>query len=134
LIHNRVKYGELKLAIATNQQGIAFELYSLDDVLRIHRIFLSTIGYSETLFPIYICPHAEGSCDCRKPRSGLLRQSIINSGFKKSEAIFFGDSLSDQLAAQDLNIPFVQIARSEDETFFADTVFFDFKEILEIID
>jgi imidazoleglycerol-phosphate dehydratase / histidinol-phosphatase len=55
-----------------------------------------------------ICPHLSSiNCDCRKPRTGLIRhfRSLFPNNHQKE--LYIGDQLSDQKCAQDLGIPFI---------------------------
>jgi D-glycero-D-manno-heptose 1,7-bisphosphate phosphatase len=43
----------------------------------------------------YYCPHAVGSCHCRKPAPGMLRRAAEEHLFSLTEAVMIGDSESD---------------------------------------
>ncbi len=90
------------IVVATNQSGVGRNLFTYSTLEAIHEKMTSQLrakgGY---LSGIFYCPHLpDDGCDCRKPRTGLLRQI---SEFLKSDlqgAPFVGDSLSDIQAAE----------------------------------
>ncbi len=50
---------------------------------------------------IYVCPHEADSCDCRKPKPGLLRQAVADfPDIEPEQSALIGDSLADLEAAQ----------------------------------
>ena len=57
-----------KVIVVTNQRGIALGLYSHDDLAQIHAQLRERLAARGAhLDGIYICPHDEGQCNCRKP-------------------------------------------------------------------
>ena len=49
---------------------------------------------------IYVCPHEEGVCDCRKPGVGLFRQAAHDHPWIRfADGHMVGDSISDAQAA-----------------------------------
>jgi D-glycero-D-manno-heptose 1,7-bisphosphate phosphatase len=48
----------------------------------------------------YYCPHAAGTCDCRKPAPGMLRRTASELGFDLADAVMIGDSDTDVLAGK----------------------------------
>lgn len=85
------------VAIATNQSGLGRGLIALDDLEAMHRRLCELVedagGHVDGIF---YCPHIpEDSCDCRKPKSGLI--DAIEREFNTSarDAWVIGDSLRD---------------------------------------
>ena len=104
----------IKIAIATNQRGIALNLYSMNDVQALHKSFLELCGFKSDKIPIYCCPHDLDECDCRKPKPGLLKLCLEESGVEVRDAVFIGDQETDRLAAKSIDIDFIKISRSKD--------------------
>jgi D-glycero-D-manno-heptose 1,7-bisphosphate phosphatase len=100
-----------RLAIATNQRGISQGLYSLEDTITLHALFLSEVGSTENDIPIFICPHQYDECNCRKPKPGLLISAMEYFEVERHDTIFVGDNESDRLAAINAKIDFKQIVR-----------------------
>ena len=104
---------KFKFAIATNQQGIAKGLYTEKEVKQLHGVFLDLVGWSIDDFPIFVCPHSELDklCDCRKPKPGLLIEALNYYELKSNQAIFIGDSATDQEASSSASIDFCHLRR-----------------------
>lgn len=96
----------LNVAVITNQQGIAKQLYSEEVVVEIHHQIEEESGYPRNSIALYVCPHLEGTCACRKPQPLLLEKAINNSGTKKENSWFLGDSPSDAEAANNAGVRF----------------------------
>ncbi|MGH8226007.1 MAG: D-glycero-beta-D-manno-heptose 1,7-bisphosphate 7-phosphatase [Gammaproteobacteria bacterium] len=93
-----------EIAIATNQSGIGRGLYSADDVRAIHEQLRREAGrHGARIAGFYVCPHAPlANCDCRKPRSGLLRAIARDFDLKPDRLTFIGDTGKDLAAARDI--------------------------------
>ncbi len=96
----------LNIAVISNQQGIAKQLYSEEIVMEIHRQIEEKSGYPRNSIALYVCPHLEGTCACRKPQPLLLEKAINDSGIKKEYSWFLGDSPSDAEAADNAGVRF----------------------------
>ena len=103
----------IRLAIATNQQGIGKNMYSLEDVYSLHQEFLGNLLLDDQDFPIYVCPHLsdDPSCDCRKPKPGLLLKAMEYFEIPPKRVLFIGDSFSDKVAAETAGIDFCYLDR-----------------------
>lgn len=90
-----------KVVIATNQSGLGRELFTIDDLTRIHRKLTALVEAANgQIHGIFYCPHLpEDNCNCRKPKTGLLEQIEQNLQFSLSSAHFVGDSVKDIQAA-----------------------------------
>lgn len=91
-----------KIAIATNQSGVARNYFSLETLNAMHKkmVDLATAAGAKIDYIAY-CPHGpDDHCDCRKPLPGLIRQ--IESGLNMSakSCYMVGDSLRDLQAGQ----------------------------------
>ena len=102
----RLKADGTRLVVVTNQRGVARGAMTLGEVDEIHRRMqevLETSGAS--VDAIYVCPHEEGTCDCRKPRLGLFRQALANDAtIDLARSAMIGDALSDLRAGTTLGI------------------------------
>lgn len=102
------------VAVATNQAGIAKGLYSEDDFATLMRWVADELATKAAhLDAVYYCPHhpSEGrdpyrlSCECRKPRPGMLDQAIADFGVQPQDCVMVGDKPSDAAAARAIGIP-----------------------------
>jgi D-glycero-D-manno-heptose 1,7-bisphosphate phosphatase len=83
--------------VVTNQSGISRGYYSLDDTLRVNARMRELLGEAAPVIEaIYICPHSpEDGCDCRKPKTGLLKTAARELGFTPAECFVVGDKACD---------------------------------------
>lgn len=92
------------LVIITNQSGLARGYFSETDLARMHAYLRAELEKMDVrLDGIYYCPHhPEGSipelaitCECRKPRPGLLLQAAAELDIDLARSWFVGDILDD---------------------------------------
>ena len=90
--------------VVTNQSGIARGLYTSKEVDTLHDFMqksLAQIGAHIDAF--YYCPHHpdfSGECSCRKPKPGMILRACKDFKINPAQAILFGDSERDIVAAQ----------------------------------
>ncbi|HKB16948.1 MAG TPA: HAD family hydrolase [Planctomycetota bacterium] len=114
----KLRRAGFRLAVVTNQSGIArglFDEATLENIHRRLRELLAAEGAA--LDGIYVCPHhpEEGrppyraDCDCRKPRPGLLLRAIREMDLDPARSYGVGDSPRDLEAAAAAGVPFVAL-------------------------
>lgn len=98
----RLSNAGYRIAIASNQSGLARGLFSLADLLAIHRrLHEAVAAEGGRIEMIAFCPHGpDDGCDCRKPAPGLLTAIATRLGVDLAGVPFVGDSLSDIRAAR----------------------------------
>jgi D-glycero-D-manno-heptose 1,7-bisphosphate phosphatase len=85
-----------RVVVVTNQRGIALGRMTAGAVDEINRALLEL-----PVAAVYVCPHEKGTCDCRKPGTGLFLQA--QRDFPEIEflrSVVIGDAPSD-IAAGD---------------------------------
>jgi D-glycero-D-manno-heptose 1,7-bisphosphate phosphatase len=89
------------VAIVTNQSGVGRGLYSEDTLAAIHGHMQAAIRRAGgAVAGIYYCPHRpDEGCECRKPKTGLLRRLESDLGRSLVGVPFIGDKRSDVAAA-----------------------------------
>lgn len=97
LLHNN----NYRVAVATNQSGLARGLFDEYVLARIHQTMCESVeekgGFIEGVF---YCPHGpDEGCMCRKPATGLLDQIEKEFQCVLRGTYFIGDSLKDLQAA-----------------------------------
>ena len=121
-----------KLAIVTNQSGIARGLVQIENLNKIHQKIIDTLEKNGVeIFKMYYCPHLpEENCDCRKPKIGMVKEIIglIN----KEKSFMIGDKESDVEFGKNLGIKTILIS-DENVLSNADFVVKNFFEAVEII-
>ena len=91
-----------RVAVATNQSGVARGLFDLYTLARIHQKMCSLAEESGGLIDgVFFCPHGpDEGCGCRKPQPGLLAQIASEFEVSLQGVPFVGDSLKDIQAAR----------------------------------
>lgn len=97
----RLSRSGYRIVVATNQSGVARGLFDLSMLASIHAKMLHAVtAAGGRIDAIFFCPHAaDSTCECRKPRPGMLREIAqrYNTHLKGVPAV--GDSLRDLQAA-----------------------------------
>ncbi len=90
------------VAVATNQSGLARGYYDAATLEAIHtRLRQLVAEQGGELGLIVHCPHGPSdSCDCRKPKPGMLQQIAAHYATELAGIWFVGDSSGDLEAAQ----------------------------------
>ena len=105
----RLQVAGYRLIVVTNQAGVARGLITEADVRKVNDRLVLLLGQAGVrLDGIYYCPHHPeyGSpayrrdCECRKPKPGMIRQSIQDFGLDASRSVVIGDHVSDAALAQ----------------------------------
>ena len=90
-----------KVVVATNQSGIGRGLFDMDTLNAIHgKMHNAAKALGGRIDAIYYCPHpADSTCNCRKPRPGMMERigACFNIDLAGVPAV--GDSLRDLEAA-----------------------------------
>jgi D-glycero-D-manno-heptose 1,7-bisphosphate phosphatase len=96
--------------VVTNQRGIALGRYSEADLQALHQTMRAALAAQGALLDdIFYCPHAEASCNCRKPLPGMVLQAQEKWNIDLSASLLIGDGERDRLLAQRCGIPFVLV-------------------------
>lgn len=104
--HNALIY------IVTNQGGIGLEKFDLSDYLIFNKALIDELlANSINIDCVIACPHHQKSamgvyreCECRKPKSDMLKCAITLSGIERKKVAVFGDSERDLQMAKDLGV------------------------------
>lgn len=89
-VKEALKYAKSKgytIIIITNQRTVPKNIY-----LQIHQHMLKVLPEIDDVF---VCPHENGECVCRKPLPGLFYQAELKYNIDKSKSLMVGDSQSD---------------------------------------
>lgn len=94
----RLRGAGLRLALVSNQSGVARGLIARADVDRVNDRVEQLLGSFDHRA---ICPHAEEEgCRCRKPRPGLVLEAAEALGVRPAECVVVGDIGADVGAAR----------------------------------
>ena len=98
----RLNHAGYRVVVATNQSGIGRGLFDMATLNAIHDKMhraLSQVG--GRIDAIFYCPHtADATCDCRKPKPGLLREEGRRFNADMQGLPVIGDGLRDLQAAE----------------------------------
>ncbi len=91
-----------KLYVVSNQAGVSKGLYAQEDLDEINENMSKELKIQGAVVEgIYYCTHLKSdNCDCRKPKTGLLKQAVLNLGANPEITFFIGDSFIDMGAAR----------------------------------
>lgn len=94
------------IVIISNQAGIAKGHYSEKELDSINKNMLEEIEKAGgKIKKLYYCIHQDSdNCDCRKPKTGLLRQAEKELGIKASDNYFIGDGKMDVEAGEKMKL------------------------------
>ena len=93
----RLDKAGFKIAVVTNQSGLAREYFQLSDLTAMHnKMCKLTEDGGGKISAVHYCPHGPNdNCECRKPRTGLLDQLEAAQEIDVSGCYMVGDSLKD---------------------------------------
>jgi D-glycero-D-manno-heptose 1,7-bisphosphate phosphatase len=97
----RLTQGGWRIAVATNQSGIARGLFDMATLNAIHAEMHRAVAQAGgRIDAIFFCPHAaDSNCECRKPKPGLLREIASRMDVNLAGVPMVGDALRDLEAA-----------------------------------
>jgi D-glycero-D-manno-heptose 1,7-bisphosphate phosphatase len=92
-----------RIAIATNQSGIARGLFDMSTLNAINdKMYRSLAQMGGRIDAMFYCPHAvDDNCNCRKPKTGMIEDIGRRFSVELSEVYGIGDSLRDLQAFSD---------------------------------
>ena len=93
----RLNQAGYRVAVATNQSGVARGLFSMLTLNAIHqKLHAAAQQIGADVDAIFFCPHAAAdNCDCRKPKAGMLRAIGKRFDVNLKGVPVVGDSLRD---------------------------------------
>jgi D-glycero-D-manno-heptose 1,7-bisphosphate phosphatase len=91
-----------RVVVATNQSGIGRGLFDMDTLNAIHDKMNRAVAQAGgRIDSIFFCPHAaDSTCECRKPRPGMLLEIAVRYNVELKGVPAVGDSLRDLQAAE----------------------------------
>jgi D-glycero-D-manno-heptose 1,7-bisphosphate phosphatase len=126
------KERNLLLFVATNQQCLGLGLITEEQLRKIHLKIqgeLQSRGLPQ-IRKFYVCGHVDGTCECRKPKPGLINQIKKDFNLLSNELVFFGDAPSDLSAANNADVQFIQVKREAIQ--FSDSFIEDFDDFKDL--
>lgn len=103
---SELKQAGYRLVIVTNQDGLGTAAHPQAAFETAHRFILEAFRSQGLEFDaVLICPHtAREGCECRKPRTGLVREYLRTTPVALERSAVIGDRESDLELARNLGI------------------------------
>ena len=103
-----------KIIIITNQSGISRGYYTESDYQKLTQWMLEQFQYKNVnILDVFHCPHGpDSTCDCRKPKPGMLIEAKITHNIDMEKSWMIGDKERDIRAANDAGIINTILVRS----------------------
>lgn len=93
-----VRAAGFRAIVVTNQPGIAKGTLTQADLDAVHGRLAELLAEGGAAWDaVYVCPHHPGvsTCDCRKPKPGLLLRAAQEHGIDRARSWMVGDGLVD---------------------------------------
>jgi imidazoleglycerol-phosphate dehydratase/histidinol-phosphatase len=109
LLH--LKQAGFRFVMVTNQDGLGTASLPSDKFESAHRFILELFRSQGIDFDaVFVCPHfARESCECRKPKIGLLRDYVAANPIDASHSFMIGDRDTDLQFAANLGVQGIRI-------------------------
>lgn len=93
----QLNQAEIPVIVVTNQSGIARNIFPESLMHEVHRKMVSDLAAGGAwIDAIYFCPHkSEDTCECRKPKPGLLERAAREHAVDLSASWVVGDRYGD---------------------------------------
>jgi D-glycero-D-manno-heptose 1,7-bisphosphate phosphatase len=97
IVLRKLKLQRRLIIITTNQSAIGQGLMTVDKFEQVNQALWGRLRKSKSFYDaLYYCPHIpDTSCECRKPKPGLIVQAAVDFNIDLSESYMVGDKLSD---------------------------------------
>jgi histidinol-phosphate phosphatase family protein len=95
-----------RVVLVTNQRGLATGELSVQQLEQVHDALQERLSLSGAqLDGIFVCPHDDGTCHCRKPAPGLFEQALAAAPWADpARCVMVGDMVSDVEPAASLGM------------------------------
>lgn len=112
-----------EIIVITNQSGIGRGYYTQEDFLNLTNWMIKEFNKNKIeILKVYFCPHSPTEdCECRKPKIGMITQSLNDFDIDLQNSWLIGDKASDIQTAINANIP-NRILIGEDSNSLFDTI------------
>jgi D-glycero-D-manno-heptose 1,7-bisphosphate phosphatase len=109
-----LRKNNLRVVVVTNQSAVGRGLMSIRTLRGIHEKMLRAIEKrGGRIEAIYFCPHRpDESCECRKPKPGLVLRAKKDLKIDLSRSYLVGDSRKDVELARSVRVKCVQIRQN----------------------
>ena len=96
--------------VVTNQRGVARGLTTEAALASIHSRMLEELAAKGArIDDIFYCPHQENSCECRKPKPGMVYAARDKWNIDLVHSLLLGDADSDEQLAATCGVRFLRV-------------------------
>jgi D-glycero-D-manno-heptose 1,7-bisphosphate phosphatase len=100
---------EFLVIVVTNQRGVALGRMTEEDIDLIHGLMVRELAArGARVDDLYVCPHGEDCCDCRKPKPGMIYKARQKWDIDLAGSLLIGDSDSDANLAAACGLKFLR--------------------------
>jgi D-glycero-D-manno-heptose 1,7-bisphosphate phosphatase len=117
----RLNAAGIRTVLVTNQSWLSRPAGNAARYAAIHaRLAELLAAEGARLDAAYHCPHAPGTCECRKPQPGMLRRAARELRIELGQSVIIGDRGSDLKAGRAAGTSTILVRTSEDGSAPAD--------------
>lgn len=100
----KIKNLGFKTIVISNQSGVARKYFDLNTMWAVDAELKKLINRNNILLDdSFYCPHHPGfdkDCDCRKPKTGLIKKAVKRYKLDVNQSFFIGDKTEDILCGK----------------------------------
>lgn len=106
--------------VVTNQRCVARGLVSSAVLDEIHESMVRQLSESGArIDDLFVCPHDENQCECRKPKPGLILSAARKWNLDLESSVLIGDSASDRALAAECRLAFIEVRHGNLKSFIS---------------
>ncbi len=101
-----LKNSGFKIVVVTNQSGIARGYFTEETLKEIHNSMYHQLSQQGAVIDaVYHCPHhPDDNCDCRKPKTGMIKKAEKDFNIELEGSFMIGDSEGDILLGKNTGL------------------------------
>lgn len=105
----RLQESGFSLVLVSNQNGIGRPEFPVESFEIPQAEFLRLLRERGVIFhKVFVCPHLPAdNCDCRKPKTGLVRDFLRDRSINLAESLMIGDRDTDRQFALNIGVRFI---------------------------
>ena len=102
--------------IISNQSGVARKYFTQETMWAIDRKFKELLNHDGILVDdSFYCPHhpdCDKNCNCRKPKTGLVKKAVKKHKINIDKSFFVGDKIEDILCGKNAGCKTILVPRN----------------------
>lgn len=111
---SRLNAAAIRVILVTNQRWLSESASDWTGYAQVHSRLEELLAEEGAhLDAAYCCPHGQATCECRKPRPGMLQRAAREHGFSLRAAVMIGDSQTDIMAGRAAGTATILVRRGQ---------------------